>query len=321
MLRTGAFGVRRWGPVAQSWARPNHLSHAINARNDQVESLLVPRRSHGNVTRHAGAEPPKPGGGHREWVEAWREAVRVSSLIVGLVELPYASFIELSPRASDLLGTTSDEDVGLGYREIVKPRKEVEQTLRLLSAGTLDSMRARRRLRRDDGSVVEVFMCGRAIRSSAGADLGLWIAVDVLDGEERPTLTTELVAELPHRLVSLEPQGVHRVVGTLDHRWRVAQLSTDVDELLGRRPAELVGSSIIDMTHPADAADLLWAFAQATSAVNAGVRVRMRHRDRTWQAVTAVVTVLGDDPSSPFAFVLAAEWEDDASAETRARGD
>lgn len=298
------------GSVAHCGREQDTHQYAISTHSDQVESLLVtdPVGHVGNVTDQPGAVPPKPGEhGHREWVEAWREAVRVSPLVVGLVELPNARFIELSPRASELLGTTCEEELGLGYRAIVKHRTEVEQTLRLLSAGTLDSMQARRRLRRVDGSVVEVFMCGRAIRSSAGADLGLWVAVDVLDGGERPTVTADLVFELPRRLVSLDAERVHRAVGRLDHRWRVAELNTDVDELLGHRPAELVGSSIIDMTHPGDVADLLWAFAQATSAVNAGVRVRMRHRHRTWQPVTAVVTVLHDEPSSPFTFELAAD--------------
>ena len=269
------------------------------------------------VTDDPGTAPPTSGGdASREWVAVWREAVRVSPFALGLVELPSAQFIELSPRAAELLGATFDEETGLEYRAIVNPRKEVEQTLRLLSSSALDSIQARRRLRRADGSVVEVFMCGRAIRRTAGADLGLWVAVDAETSERHSAVTADRLAEITDRLVSLEPEVVRPVVGTLDHRWRVAQLGTDVEELLGLRPTEVIGASIIDLTHPEDTADLLLAFARATSDANASVRARLRHRRRTWQAVTAVVSVLDDAPDSDatarFAFALTADPRPDA---------
>jgi DNA-binding CsgD family transcriptional regulator len=161
-------------------------------------------------------------------------------------------------------------------------------------------------------------MCGRAIRSSVGPDLALLLALDVLSGEEEhPAVTAELFVGLPGRLGSLEAAVAHPVVGTLDLRWRVAELSTEVEELLGRPAAELVGSSLIDLTHPGDAADLLLAFARATSDVNAGVRVRMRDRHRRWQPVTAVVSLLDRDPSSGFGFVLGADGQPDAAAHAR----
>ena len=85
------------------------------------------------------ATPSDPGGlSHREWVQAWREAVLVAPIALGLVELPSSQFIELSPRAADLLGTTCEDGVGLDYLTIVEPRREVEQTFRLVSAGALD---------------------------------------------------------------------------------------------------------------------------------------------------------------------------------------
>jgi PAS domain S-box-containing protein len=259
----------------------------------------------------------QPNSRHWEWTEAWREAVRACPLALGLVELPSTQFIELSARAAELLGTTSEDGIGLDYLSIVEEHTEVEQTVRLMTAGALESLQARRCLRRRDGSVVEVSVCGRAIRSSSGADLGLFVVVDVLQSEPRPAAARERLADLRDRLVSLEPDAVHSAVGQLDHRWQVAHISTDVEDLLGHRPAELVGSSIIDLTHPRDAADLLLAFAQATGDVRAGVRIRMRHSNRTWQPVTAVVAVLDDDGAAPFAFVLAADGESDASADRK----
>jgi DNA-binding NarL/FixJ family response regulator len=43
----------------------------------------------------------------------------------------------------------------------------------------------------------------------------------------------------------------------------------------------------------------------------------MRHRHGTWQAVTAVLTAVDGDSASPFAFVLAADDEPEASAERK----
>jgi PAS domain S-box-containing protein len=248
------------------------------------------------------------------WIEAWRTAVRISPLTVGLLELGSTKVVEVSARAAELLGTTCEEAIGLDYLAVVEPREEVAQALELLRTGGLDSMEGRRRLRRLDGSVVHVFVCWWAVRSSSGPDLGLWVAPDVLTSRPHPAAGTELLAELPARLRFLEPGVVRPAVGTLDHRWRVAQLSGDVEELLGHRPPELLGSSIIDMTHPGDTAGLLSAFARATFDVTAGVRVRMRHRHHAWQPVTAVVTVLDNDPASPFAFALAADDEPDPPA-------
>ncbi|MEY2450679.1 MAG: hypothetical protein QOD92_253 [Acidimicrobiaceae bacterium] len=254
---------------------------------------------------------------HGEWKEAWRDAVRDCPLPLGLVELPSTRFIELSPRTVELLGATRDEAIGLDYLEIVEEREQAQEALRLLNEGAVDSFQARRCLRRIDGSGVDVFISARAIRSGAGADLALFAVVDVLEGEPRAAAMSEHVSQLADRLSSLEPAAMHPAIGTLDHQWRVAQLSTDVEELLGQGPAELVGSSIIDLTHPGDAADLLLALAQATCHVKAGVRVRMRHRHRVWHPVTVVVTALDPDASAPFAFVLAADGETDPSAERK----
>jgi PAS domain S-box-containing protein len=151
------------------------------------------------------------GGNQREWVEAWREAVRVGPLAAGLMELPSSRFIEVSPRAADLLGTTPEAAIGIHYLAIVEPRRAAQQTLRLVRTGGLESAQARRRLRRVDGSMVEGSVSTRAIRSSVGVDLVLWLPVEVLADEAR----------------SLEPDLAQSAAGALDLQWPPASADED----------------------------------------------------------------------------------------------
>ena len=254
-------------------------------------------------------------GRHQEWVEGWAEAVRDSPLAIGLLDLDTMAFVAMSAQTADLLGTTLDDGVGLDYISLLEELADAPQIMALLRSGALDGVEGRRRLRRLDGSVIEVLSCGRAIRQEGGPCLALWVALDMVTQEDSPAVTADVLAALPNQLLSLEPVLLHPAFGTVDHHWRIAQLSTDVTELLGHPAADLVGSSILDLTHPADIGALLLAFAQATSGIHAAVRVRMRHRFQSWLAVSAVVTRLNDKTSTPFGFVLGADAEPDATAE------
>jgi PAS domain S-box-containing protein len=250
-------------------------------------------------------------------VEGWRQVVRSSPLAVGLLDLPSSRFVELSSAAAALLGTTPDEGISVDYLAIVEPPGDVAQTLRLLRAGVLDGTQARRRLLRADGSGVEAVVRSQAIRIAGGAELGLWIATDTSTGEDRPAVAVERLAGLTDRLAAQEPEATCCAVGTIDQSWRVARLSTEVESILGHRPAELLGSSLIDIVHPSDAADLLLTFARATTDANATERVRMRHRFGTWQSLTVAVTLLDLDAPTPFAFVLAVDQEPDICIERK----
>jgi DNA-binding CsgD family transcriptional regulator/PAS domain-containing protein len=197
--------------------------------------------------------------GQRDLRAVWCEAVGASPLALGLVELPSSRIIELSQRAAELLGTTRENGTTLDYLAIVEPRQAAEDTLRLLSTGGLESIQALWRLKRVDGSVIDVFMCGRAIRASVGTDLGLFVAVDAVADKERPAVTAELlsvldgdaaapfafmdadddevdasaarkrVAELEHRLqriaVEIQAAGVLRVLGPTADALRAPALS------------------------------------------------------------------------------------------------
>jgi PAS domain S-box-containing protein len=232
---------------------------------------------------------------HHEWVATWREAVQASPVAVGLIELATHRFIELSPGGAALLGTTPEKGVGLDYLKIVEPRQEAAYTNRLAREGRLDGLEARRRFKRPDGSVIEVRSSGRVIRSRTGPPLALWVAGDVVSESEteQETVTDDLVAQTrAGRPAIPRPDGDRLTGAILDEHWRVAHISSDTRQLLGQSPAELIGKSMMELTHPDDATTLLLSFARATTEMNATVQLRLRHRSGTWQGVRAVVTVV-----------------------------
>lgn len=246
---------------------------------------------------------------YARWVAMWREGVRSAPSAMGLVDLSTTHFIELSLRAAKLLGTTPEGGSNLTYVSVAERPCEVEETARLMREGMLDGLRAHRRFRRCDGSMVEVESSGWAIRSPAGPDLGLWAAREVLSENDRQTFAEEVVTAPPWRHAG-SPLDDARV--TLDDRWRMAHISSSVALLLGRPPPELRGGSIIELTHPDDLAALLFAVARATTEASVGVWARLRHRDGGWRAMHAAPTVLDDDGRSPFALVLAADPKPEA---------
>ena len=84
-----------------------------------------------------------------------------------------------------------------------------------------------------------------------------------------------------------------RAVATLalDDRWRVAQATVEPTHGMGHGPADLVGTPILQLTHPDDVATLLMAFAQATTESSAGAPLRIRDGGDAWRPFWAVVTL------------------------------
>jgi DNA-binding CsgD family transcriptional regulator/PAS domain-containing protein len=249
---------------------------------------------------------------HAHWVAMWQQAVRASRSAIGLAELSTARFIALSPRAAELLGTTVANGVGLSYLSVAEPPGAASEAFRLARTGTIDGAQARRRLRRPDGSMVCVQATGWAIRSPSGPDLGLWMAWEVHAPEhgEAENVHAPAFPRHPHP----EVQGDHV---TLDDGWRVAHICSTADSLLGRAPEELIGSSLIELTHPDDFAALLFALARATTDASAHTRVRLRHRDGTWREAQVAPAIVEGDPETPVALFLKASDDPDESAPDR----
>jgi PAS domain S-box-containing protein len=239
------------------------------------------------------------------WVSLWREAMQDSHLAIAVVDLSTTHFVALSGGAAELLGTTPEAAVGLSYLTITERPRQAAQGFQMARDGLIHGIRARRRFRRHDGSTVEVELSGSVIRSGNGPDLGLWVASEASSVPEQRPAGDEAIAPSSGR-VGL---GVDAVRMTLDEHWRVAEVSTDAATVLGRRSAELLGRSLIELTHPGDLAMLLLGFARATTGASIGVRVRVCHQDGDWRTIEVVPTVLTSDERSVFAVVVAPDPE------------
>jgi PAS domain S-box-containing protein len=239
----------------------------------------------------------------RQWVETWRGAVRASPSAVGLVQLPSTRFLELSRSAAELLGTTPADGIGTEYLALVERPYESALTAWLVTTRAAEAVHVQRRLRRADGSVIDVAACCRAIRSGRGADMALWVPCDVATRAGSAQCKGAMAgARAGVRDPDLK-RGSPPVVA-LDGDWRVAGLNRGVDEALGYRTTELVGKALTQLVNPEDLALLLLALARATSGMNASETLRLRQRDGTWRGVAVTPTALDDGGVPRFSLVL-----------------
>jgi DNA-binding CsgD family transcriptional regulator/PAS domain-containing protein len=233
------------------------------------------------------------------WVAMWRGAVRTSPVAAGLVDLSTNRHVEMSCRAADLLQTTPERGVGLSYIAVSERPEEAMHMFRLVREGALNGIQGRRHFHMDDGSTVEFRMTGWAIRCGARSDLGLWIASEITATQHGAIGLEDTVAS------SGSYNGAYGESAqiTLDHHWHIANISTNAGALFGRSPADLISSSIFELTHAGDVAALLLSFARATTESSSDVRIRLRH-GRGWRAARALITLLEGDGSAPFSLIV-----------------
>jgi DNA-binding NarL/FixJ family response regulator len=254
---------------------------------------------------------------YSHWVAAWSDAVRAAPTAMGLVELPSTRFLALSPPASALLGRSPDEPGGFDALSVFELPDEVAVATRLVSEGSVDGVQSRRRLRPLERAAVEVTAHSRAIRSSIGLDLGLWVLThpDASTGSSDGP-STELLVEAAPRPASRDVDGARLALGIVDDRWQVVDAEPAAGDMLDRLPDELVGTSIVELVHPNDVGAMLLAVAATTTEPRVLVCLRVRHRRGTWLAVNVVVTMSEADDGPRFELALTS-----SAASDRARYD
>jgi PAS domain S-box-containing protein len=79
----------------------------------------------------------------------------------------------------------------------------------------------------------------------------------------------------------------------------IAYQSPSVQRVLGRRPADLVGTALGDLVHPDDQHDVnvsLTKLVEAAPGATANFGCRLEHEDGSWRHVESICTNLADDP-------------------------
>jgi PAS domain S-box-containing protein len=79
----------------------------------------------------------------------------------------------------------------------------------------------------------------------------------------------------------------------------IAYQSPSVQRILGRRPADLVGTALGDLVHPDDQHDVsasLTKLVEAAPGATADFGCRLQHNDGSWRHMESISTNLADDP-------------------------
>lgn len=237
---------------------------------------------------------------YERWVALWVAGVRASGPAMAIGDPTTARIIELSPALARLVGDVPK------YLDMVEPRDASDEMLRLMRAGLIEGARARRRLRRVDGSLVDVHAIGWVVRCPDGPDLGLgmWIpdpGASAEDNGHEDVLNAAFPKQdHPH------PAGDRVLV---DESWRILEMQTSGDRVIGWTRQEMIQSSVLERTHPDDVPALLFALARATTDSGARALVRVRHRDGTWRGLEIAPTVVSNHVSAVVALVLVAGAE------------
>ena len=239
---------------------------------------------------------------YERWVAMWAAGVRASGPPMAVGDPTTARLIELSPAAVQLVGEA------VNYLDIVEPPDASAQLLRLMRDGLIEGARTRRRLRRADGSPVDVHAIGWVVRCPDGPDLGLglWIVDpgDTTEGNRSEDVLTPAFPKPDQR----RPLGDRLL---LDESWRVHEIQTSGNSDGGWTRRELMNSSLLERTHPDDVPALLFALARATTDSSARTIVRIRNSDGTWDPVEIAPTIVNDDDTALVALVLVARSEPD----------
>jgi PAS domain S-box-containing protein len=80
---------------------------------------------------------------------------------------------------------------------------------------------------------------------------------------------------------------------------KIAYQSPSVQRILGRRPADLVGTTLGDLVHPDDQHDVsasLTKLVEAAPGATANFGCRLQHNDGSWRHMESISTNLADDP-------------------------
>jgi PAS domain S-box-containing protein len=94
-------------------------------------------------------------------------------------------------------------------------------------------------------------------------------------------------------------ENASAIISILDDDGTVRYSSPSVERLLGYKPDDLNGESILDFVHPDDVPSATNFFMNATqnSGIAGPLEFRIRHKDSSWRILEAITNNLLDDPA------------------------
>jgi DNA-binding CsgD family transcriptional regulator len=215
---------------------------------------------------------------HREMLGT----LNVLALPIALVDLADFTVVATSSALLKLLGLSEAEVIGRRVTELYTPEDGAAAivALSVLRDGVVDFYRSERRLDPKFERAAKVTAWGRSV------DLG-----------KRHFALVELSGNSPREgspfaeYFGREPPVM--ALGTADHDWVVTSMSSDSVDLLGMRPEELVGRSLLSLVAPEDRPGLLAAERMVNEDMSSAAKsVRMRDQGGVWRTLYCVLTEL-----------------------------
>jgi PAS domain S-box-containing protein len=219
-------------------------------------------------------------------------AVRHGDAPMILVDPARQHIREVSDAVATLLGADHEALVGRPVGSIIE-RAHLTESVVFLLRRRIDAFWTRRKLLRADGSSLTADIFVRAVGTRANR---LILCVLVPSGR----LDDAVLEDSPESTEQVQ------VVGTVDDRWRIDSISPEVTSLLGYSTQRLLGTSLLALLYPPDAAALLAALAGAGGDAHSSIRTRVRAADGSWRSLGVKVSRLEHNDGIRLAFTLCA---------------
>ena len=222
----------------------------------------------------------------------------VENSLAGVYIIQNRRFVYANPRLADIMGYTQDEMLALpSMVELVldEDKTIVEEKVRQRLDGETDTVQYEIRCVRKDGRVIYTEIHGGAT-NYIGKTAIIGTVLDVTQRRE----AEEKLRDREQRFRSLfEVALIGIVVTTPD--MRIQQVNPTFREMLGYSEDELVGRSLVDITHPDDVAGTPESAAKVFADASATIRVNLRYlrKDGSAVQVETTVSVVSDEHGHP----------------------
>jgi DNA-binding CsgD family transcriptional regulator/PAS domain-containing protein len=223
--------------------------------------------------------------------EEFERAAGACEFAVLVWDLPNRIVALANDAASRLFDRPVSQLIGTKNVDLLGPRDAVEGVIVALSSRAVEVLRGERHIPTRHG-LIPVQMWSRVIEmDNALAAVALYIPMGELARLGRDP-------SAPWR--DLAPVAL----GTADVNWRVHALSSDLRDILATEASDCIGTTLLDLVHPDDAAHLLDRRDINRVVPRSHSPVRFQHRDGRWTDVCVLVGPVTQEDPDHVAFAL-----------------
>lgn len=224
-----------------------------------------------------------------------RELVDTVTFPIAVIDLREGRVLAMSARMRALVRVDPAMGDCMDLHTLLENLANLTELLNLLRDGSIDGYQALRRLKGDERPLQAwswVSVSEHCTRQQA-----LWVIAPV--GEDAGRYLAEpSPTAWPDRVSGI-------VVGTLEPEWRIERVSIDAAPILGYRPPDVVGSSLVELVHPDDVGALVSGAAHSVvDRAAVGIGLRLRRASGEWLQAQVILTLLAGR-TVRFGFALA----------------